>query len=103
VPWLAKPVFSGREKRVCCFSKKPSRLPQAKGENPMTLKIPKLSAYLRTHALQKKSFVRDASVGIAFVAAISILLLVAGYVISRLSGERAYREKWKDYNDCGWA
>lgn len=46
---------------------------------------------------------REISVGAAFVGAIAVLLLVAGYVISRLSSERAHREKWKDYNDCGWA
>lgn len=46
---------------------------------------------------------KDAGVAAAFVGAISVLLLVACYVISRLSSERAYRNKWKDYNDCGWA
>lgn len=46
---------------------------------------------------------RDIGVTTAFVGAISVLLFVACYVISRLSSERAYREKWKDYNDCGWA
>lgn len=45
----------------------------------------------------------DAGVATVFVAAISLLLLVAGYVISRLASERAYRAKWQDYNDCGWA
>jgi len=39
----------------------------------------------------------------SFVMAIAVLLLAAGYVVHRLAGERAYREKWKDYNDCGWA
>jgi len=42
-------------------------------------------------------------VGAAFVTAIAILLLVGGYVVSRLTAEKAHREKWKDYNDCGWA
>ena len=37
------------------------------------------------------------------VAAIAVLLLAAGYVVHRLAVERAYRKKWKDYNDCGWA
>lgn len=46
---------------------------------------------------------RDAGVAALFVGAIAVLLLVAGYVISRLSSERAYRAKWQDYNDCGWA
>lgn len=63
----------------------------------------KLNMRLKPRTGPKKNLRRDASVGIAFVAAISILLLVAGYVISRLSGDRVYREKWKDYNDCGWA
>jgi len=46
---------------------------------------------------------RDLSAVGAFIGAISVLLLVASYVIFRVSSERAYREKWKDYNDCGWA
>lgn len=52
---------------------------------------------------EKRPALPDAGMGLAFVTAIAALLLVAGYVISRLSSERAYREKWKDYNDCGWA
>lgn len=51
----------------------------------------------------KKLQMRDAGVAAAFVGAVAVLLLVAGYVISRLASERAYRAKWKDYNDCGWA
>lgn len=69
----------------------------------MSLKMPRLAKLLGTKEPPKKNRVRDTSVGIAFVAAISILLLVAGYVISRLSSDQAYKEKWKDYNDCGWA
>lgn len=46
---------------------------------------------------------RDLGVAAAFVGAISVLILVACYVVSRLSSERAYRAKWQDYNDCGWA
>lgn len=45
----------------------------------------------------------DAGVATAFVGAIAVLLLVACYVVNRLSGEREYRAKWQDYNDCGWA
>ncbi|MCL2035398.1 MAG: hypothetical protein FWG94_11815 [Oscillospiraceae bacterium] len=45
----------------------------------------------------------DTSMAAAFVAAIAVLLLVAGYVIHRLAKDHAYREKWKDYSDCGWA
>jgi len=48
-------------------------------------------------------WIRDMGVAGAFVGAISVLILAACYVVSRLSSERAYREKWKDYNDCGWA
>ena len=39
----------------------------------------------------------------SLVAAIAVLSLAAGYVATRISAERAYREKWQDYNDCGWA
>ena len=70
----------------------------------MTIKLPDFSKIInRVSKSERENFLRDASVGIAFVAAISILLLVAGYVINRLSRDRVYREKWKDYNDCGWA
>lgn len=51
----------------------------------------------------EKILLKDIGVITAFVGAISALLLVAGYVISRLASERAYRAKWQDYNDCGWA
>ncbi len=42
------------------------------------------------------------AVGI-FAAAIALLVMVGFYVVARLARERAYREKWKDYVDCGWA
>ncbi len=45
----------------------------------------------------------DMGVAAAFAGAVAVLLLAAMYVIARLAGARAYREKWKDYNDCGWA
>ena len=34
---------------------------------------------------------------------LSIFSLVASvaYIDYRMASERAYREKWKDYNDCG--
>jgi len=54
-------------------------------------------------AQPKTGVVKEAVVVGAFVGAISVLLLIAYYVVGRFSRERAYREKWKDYNDCGWA
>jgi hypothetical protein len=63
----------------------------------------RLRGLIRGKEERKESLAGDAEIGIAFVAAIAVLLLVAGYVISRMSSDRAYREKWKDYNDCGWA
>jgi hypothetical protein len=48
-----------------------------------------------------KQLKTDLLVATAFVGAISILLLVAGYVIQRLVSEKAHQEKWKDYIDCG--
>jgi hypothetical protein len=46
---------------------------------------------------------RDMGVAAVFVSAVAALLLVAMYVIARLESDRAYRAKWQDYNDCGWA
>ena len=40
---------------------------------------------------------------LVFVTAISVTLLVAGCVICQFAVERAYRKKWRDYDDCGWA
>ena len=62
------------------------------------IRLPRLRG--KESAAKKKT---DFVVAGSFVAAIAVLLLAAGYVITRLSAERAYREKWKDYNDCGWA
>ena len=38
-----------------------------------------------------------------FVTVISVTFLVAGCVIYRFAVESAYRQKWRDYDDCGWA
>ena len=46
---------------------------------------------------------KDMCVAGAFIGAIAVLLVVAGYVISRLAKDNAYRKKWKDYEDYGWA
>ena len=61
-----------------------------------------LKKYLRASAKSMRDR-SDLAVAAAFVGAISVLLMVAGYVIQRLASEKAHREKWKDYNDCGWA
>ena len=37
------------------------------------------------------------------ISAVTALVLVALFAALRIASERAYREKWKDYNDCGWA
>lgn len=36
-----------------------------------------------------------------FAASILVLCITAGYLIYRIADERAYRERWKDYHDCG--
>lgn len=53
--------------------------------------------------LKKMERLRDYGMVTAFAGAIAVLILVACYVVGRLSSERAYRAKWQDYNDCGWA
>lgn len=58
---------------------------------------------LDLNAQIKKLKLHDAGVATAFIGAIAVLLFVAGYVIMRLERDRAYRAKWQDYNDCGWA
>lgn len=40
---------------------------------------------------------------IPFAIAILVLCVTAGYYIYHFASERAYREKWKDYVDCGLA
>lgn len=37
------------------------------------------------------------------IAAFFLLAASITYVTYRLLSNRAYREKWKDYNDCGLA
>lgn len=36
-----------------------------------------------------------------FAVSILVLCITAGYLIYRIADERAYRERWKDYHDCG--
>ncbi len=37
------------------------------------------------------------------VAAVAVLIISAAYVSSKLINERAYRQKWEDYDECGLA
>ena len=72
----------------------------------MPIKFPEFS-FLTDLTSQKlfaqKTARHDIGVGVAFVGAIAVLMLVAGYVINRLSREQAHQKKWQDYSDCGWA
>lgn len=38
---------------------------------------------------------------VTLVLGIMTLLSAAAYLVYRYASERAYREKWKDYDDCG--
>lgn len=38
---------------------------------------------------------------LAVLIPIVLLLGSVGYLVYRLLNERSYREKWKDYEDCG--
>ncbi len=44
--------------------------------------------------MEKRSFV-------TLVLGIMTLLSAGAYLVYRYVSERAYREKWKDYDDCG--
>lgn len=43
------------------------------------------------------------SMMLPYAAALLVLCITAGYSIYRYASERAYHERWKDYNDCGLA
>ncbi len=38
---------------------------------------------------------------LSVVLPIVFLMASVGYIVYRMLGERSYREKWKDYEDCG--
>lgn len=40
---------------------------------------------------------------VSLILTIASLVLSVAYLVYRITSERAYREKWKDYNDCGLA
>lgn len=40
---------------------------------------------------------------ITTIAALAVLVASAGYIVYRMMSNKAYYEKWKDYDDCGLA
>ncbi len=40
---------------------------------------------------------------LSLVLTITMLVCSACYLVYKITNDRAYREKWKDYNDCGLA
>lgn len=47
-----------------------------------------------------KTFMRSA---MPVIGALALVVAAVGYIVLRFLSERAYNEKWKDYNDCGVA
>ena len=37
------------------------------------------------------------------VAALTVLIAMVAYISSKLISERAYRQKWEEYDECGLA
>lgn len=37
------------------------------------------------------------------IGALILLVASAGYIVFRMMSNKAYNEKWKDYNECGLA
>lgn len=46
-------------------------------------------------------FVKNNKFFLSILVSMISLVASAGYIVYKLANERAYREKWKDYNDCG--
>ncbi|MEG0571215.1 MAG: hypothetical protein RR497_06180 [Oscillospiraceae bacterium] len=40
---------------------------------------------------------------ISFLLGIAVIASAAAYIIYRYMSDKAYHEKWKDYDDCGLA
>lgn len=53
--------------------------------------------------MKREKSVSLLSLIIPFAVAILVLCVTAGYYLYHYASEKAYREKWKDYNDCGLA
>ena len=52
---------------------------------------------------QVKKLVPFFWVVLSLVITIATLVCSAGYLVYRMTMEKAHQEKWKDYNDCGLA
>jgi len=38
---------------------------------------------------------------LSVIVALVLVVASAGYIVYRIVSERAYNEKWKDYDECG--
>lgn len=47
----------------------------------------------------KKKTVKKSAVGV--VIALLLVVASAGYIIIKVFSNKAYNEKWKDYDECG--
>lgn len=43
----------------------------------------------------------DKSSAIRVICALALVVASAGYIVYRIVSEKAYSEKWKDYDECG--
>jgi len=41
--------------------------------------------------------------GVALIITLSTIVISAAVLAYKLASEKAYKEKWKDYDDCGLA
>lgn len=58
---------------------------------------------MRGKNLRKVSALYNIGLGAAIAGAVSLLLVACAYAIVKIADKRAYRRKWEDYDDCGWA
>lgn len=40
---------------------------------------------------------------LSVIVALTLVVASAGYIVYRIVSEKAYNEKWKDYDECGLA
>ena len=43
----------------------------------------------------------DKKSAIKVIVALALVVASAGYIVYRIFSEKAYNEKWKDYDECG--